>query len=185
MRLILLVARRVVEECLGAREILIAALLFGLGCLLARSSDGPDAASAFAAAVRGIVQLPVDPFTAFISLTPTLGAPTTETTDTTPTLTWNAIAGATHYYLWVNNLATGQVIDEQNLTGTSFTAAALPVGRYRAWIQAHNALGQASAWSPADDFRVVSLLTAEAAAVNGEMAVAVIGLLCSEPGGRP
>jgi lysylphosphatidylglycerol synthetase-like protein (DUF2156 family) len=59
MRLILLVARRVVEECLGAREILIAAVLFGLGCLLARSSDGPDAASAFAAAVRGIAAGPV------------------------------------------------------------------------------------------------------------------------------
>ncbi len=59
MRSIFLVARRVAEECLGAREILIGSLLLGFGCLLARSSGGPDPGSGFAAAVRGLGTAPV------------------------------------------------------------------------------------------------------------------------------
>jgi hypothetical protein len=40
----------------------------------------------------------------------TPGTPTGTITDTTPTYTWTAVAGATYYYLWVNDTAqTGKL----------------------------------------------------------------------------
>jgi predicted phage tail protein len=79
-------------------------------------------------------------------------------TSAQPVITWNAVAGAVRYDLWVNNLTTGQaqVIRQTNVTGTSYQPASpLPTGNYRAWVQAWNAAGLFSAWSAPADFSVV------------------------------
>jgi hypothetical protein len=89
--------------------------------------------------------------------TPVLTHPSSITTDTTPTIRWNAASGATSYDLWVNNLTTGasRVIREPSLTETSFTpTSALADGTYRAWIQARNSSG-VSSWSAALDFTII------------------------------
>jgi uncharacterized delta-60 repeat protein len=89
---------------------------------------------------------------------PTLISPPSSTTDTTPTIIWNPVSGASYYDLWVNNLTTGeqQVIRERNLTTTSFTpSSALADGTYVAWVQARNSSGESS-WSDGREFTVTN-----------------------------
>jgi hypothetical protein len=94
--------------------------------------------------------------------TPTLTGPSGETTNTTPTLSWNAISGAADYELWVDDTTTGQkqVIHSTSLTGTSFTpSSALDVGHYVAWVRALRSDSKKSDWSGAVQFTVVNLPT--------------------------
>jgi uncharacterized protein YkwD/predicted phage tail protein len=89
---------------------------------------------------------------------PTITAPAASTTSTTPTFAWTAVAGATQYDLWVNNLTTGQsqVIRDQTLTTNSFTPLTpLPAGNYQAMVRASTAAGT-SAWSAAYTFTITA-----------------------------
>ncbi len=89
---------------------------------------------------------------------PVIFEPLTPTSDNTPTIKWDPVAGATKYDLWVDYLTTGtsQFIRQQNLTATSFTrSTALPVGSYRAWVRAMDDDGDISPWSPPYDFSVM------------------------------
>ena len=89
-------------------------------------------------------------------------SPVGVTTDTTPTFTWQPIAGAAKYDLWVNNLSTGvkQVIridvpHVANAATITYTRPAfLPAGNYRWWVQAVTAAGVRGAWSVARDFQI-------------------------------
>jgi hypothetical protein len=70
---------------------------------------------------------------------------------------WSAVPGAAQYDLWVRNLTTGQdqVIREQNLKTTSFTATTgLAPANYVWWIKAINNSGLHSTWSAAGKFTV-------------------------------
>ena len=74
-----------------------------------------------------------------------------------PTLTWNPLAGAVKYDLWIDNRATGQsqYVREPNLTTTSWTPSLdLPIGLYRAWIRGIDADGVPASWSQAIEFQV-------------------------------
>lgn len=76
-----------------------------------------------------------------------------------PELSWTAVADATSYNLWVNNLTTGtnQVILEQGLSTTTFRSAEeMPSGTYRYWAQAVNAQGERGNWSLASTFTVLA-----------------------------
>lgn len=55
-----------------------------------------------------------------------------------PTFTWDAVGGATHYEIWVNNLKTGRnIISDRNVTETSYTSEIdLSDGQYRVWVRA-------------------------------------------------
>ena len=75
------------------------------------------------------------------------------------TIAWTPVEGAGRYVLHVENVADRTVvIREDNLTGTSFTAAsALPAGNYRAWVKAIDAVTNnfaATPWSFPFDFTV-------------------------------
>ena len=75
------------------------------------------------------------------------------------TIAWTPVQGAGRYVLHVENAADrAVVIREDNLTGTSFTAAsALPAGNYRAWVKAIDAVTNnfaATPWSFPFDFTV-------------------------------
>ncbi|HIK90788.1 MAG TPA: hypothetical protein EYG03_02185, partial [Planctomycetes bacterium] len=99
------------------------------------------------------------------------------TDDLTPTITWDTQTFGHSYQLWVNNLTTGQAraIHEQDLVGVnSFTtASSLTQGRYRAWVQATNAVGDKSAWSQPLTFDV-DLLPAGRPTVTGPSTVDAI-----------
>jgi len=85
----------------------------------------------------------------------TLVSPSGAITTTTPTYTWNAVAGATSYQLWVKNSA-GVARINANYTSTdagcpagtgicSITpATALVAGAHNWWVKAYNAAG----WGP-------------------------------------
>lgn len=93
---------------------------------------------------------------------PSLVGPSGSTTDTTPTISWTAVSGASRYDLWVDNLTTGQnqVLRRTDLAGTSFTPShPLAAGTYRAWVRAVSAAGQSSDWSASLDFTVTPSTT--------------------------
>ena len=95
---------------------------------------------------------------------PVTTGPTGTTSDTTPTFTWNAVANATNYELWVYhaNTNTHQIVYETGLTGTSFTpTTALPAGSYTFWVRAHAPDHVSSAWG-VGQFNLGVVLTAPA-----------------------
>jgi PKD repeat protein len=93
-----------------------------------------------------------------IGLAPTLTAPTGSSAVTTPTFVWTAVAGATRYQLWVNNLTTGQSqVISKKVTTTSFTPSTpLSVGSYEAWVQAYNGSSALGGWSVGLNFTIVA-----------------------------
>jgi hypothetical protein len=75
------------------------------------------------------------------------------------TFTWNAVSGADHYDLWVNDTTTGQahVIRQNQVTGTSFTTSALtPSHSYTWYVAANTAANQEGFWSAPLTFTVVA-----------------------------
>jgi hypothetical protein len=112
-------------------------------------------------------------FSVVATVPPTLTAPPGSTTATTPTFTWTASSGATSYELWLADNTAGilKVLDQLNLTTTSFIpASALAVGhQYSAWVQAFNSSGQTGGWSQPLVFTVqnVNYVPPTAAFTNG------------------
>ncbi len=102
---------------------------------------------------------------------PTLTAPTGTSTNALPTFTWTSTTGATRYDLWVANLTTGQgqIIRQQNVATTSYTAAAaLPAGSYDAWVEAYNGAIALGGWSTGLTF---SIAAPAAPALTGPAAI--------------
>jgi hypothetical protein len=83
--------------------------------------------------------------------TPILIGPSGSTTGSTPTFSWNAVAQADHYIIWVNDVTTGQgkVFYDPSVTSTSWTPPSnLTQGdTYTWWVQAVSADGNTSLWS--------------------------------------
>lgn len=102
----------------------------------------------------------------------TLISPSGDITDTTPSYSWNAIAGSSWYYLWVND-SSGNVIKKWYTanavgcgSGTGICSVTptetLAQGSGRWWIQTWNSLGYGP-WSALMDFNLITL-SREAAA---------------------
>eukprot|EP00913_Durusdinium_trenchii_P010900 g10229.t1 len=118
----------------------------------------------------------------FVSSTPPAGVPaftgpTSSTADTTPTISWGAVNGATAYELLVYNIDAGQaVIHRTNLSSTSYTPpnALGRQTRYQAFVRAGSA-GQFGNWSAPHVFTVTGgvavpsppTITGPAATTNG------------------
>lgn len=94
---------------------------------------------------------------------PVLVSPNGSGVSTSPTYSWNALAGATEYYLWVND-ANGPVVQEwlnaADACAASVCNAApnspLARGPHTWWVQARNESGD-GAWSAAVSFVVGAL----------------------------
>lgn len=57
--------------------------------------------------------------------------------DTTPTLTWSAVPGASSYELYVLSISGNfRILHERNISGLSFTVPAFTPGPYRYWVKA-------------------------------------------------
>ncbi|MBE2270800.1 MAG: carboxypeptidase regulatory-like domain-containing protein [Anaerolinea sp.] len=93
--------------------------------------------------------------------TPTQVAPFGLETSLNPTYTWNAVSGASWYYVWVNN-ESGKVLDHWYAAADacigsvcSWTPAeSLGSGDHQWWVQAWGEFGGYSAWSAGLSFSV-------------------------------
>lgn len=82
----------------------------------------------------------------------------TNITDTTPTLRWRVVTGATRYQLQLDNNANfSSPIHTSNLTTNSFTSSLLANGRYYWRVRAFDAAGNRSAWSTRWSFLVTGI----------------------------
>lgn len=111
------------------------------------------------ATLRGGAQSATATSTSFVAgNTPTLLTPSGATSQRTPQFSWTVLDGATKYRLLVKDTRelSPLLIDVSSLTTTNHTPTqALPVGHYRAWIQA---FATAGTWSPLSkplDFTIV------------------------------
>jgi hypothetical protein len=87
--------------------------------------------------------------------TPVPLAPSGLVFTSTPTFSWTAVAGATHYSVWIEDLNTGGVIFAPYVTGTSLPSS-LTAGDTYAWsVQALDDIGDASAVSQVMVFTIV------------------------------
>ena len=75
--------------------------------------------------------------------------PNGSTTDTTPTINWNAAANADRYQVLIYSTTLGQLVASgDNITGTSLTVGSpLASDSYRVYIRAINSSGDAGSWS--------------------------------------
>jgi hypothetical protein len=73
-----------------------------------------------------------------------------------PTISWNALPGATKYDVWISNLSTDQSpLIRQTVTGSALTPAMdLPMGVHRAWVRGLDAGNIAATWSAFIEFVV-------------------------------
>jgi hypothetical protein len=85
---------------------------------------------------------------------PVLTGPATPGSNVTPTLTWSASAGATHYDLCINDLTTGQWQIIRSLTTNDFTTTPLHAGAYVAWVRAFDSANQTRGWSAGRYFTI-------------------------------
>lgn len=94
-----------------------------------------------------------------VSIPPVLNPVMHNSADQQPTLTWPAVAGATQYRVFANNLSarTTGAIDEI-IVGSEFTPqSSQAAGRYRVWVQA---IGNGvSTWSEPQEYTVGPTLT--------------------------
>lgn len=96
---------------------------------------------------------------------PVLVGPSLDLVDPTPAMTWQSLAGATRYDLWVNDVSRGIVqlfrledLPAVNPDGNGMESFVptqeMGVGIYRFWVRAYDSLEQPAAWSSARTFRV-------------------------------
>ncbi len=72
-----------------------------------------------------------------------------------PLFNWTAVAGASHFDLYVSNARTGEVVlRNRNVTTSSHQATSdFEFGEYKVWVQAHGN-GFRSRWSTAREFEI-------------------------------
>lgn len=78
--------------------------------------------------------------------------------DRNPTFTWNAVADADRYEVWLARLAPNQsriFVDSSNVHETQFTPPeSLQAGIYRLWVRHFTGSGQAGSWSDSATFEI-------------------------------
>ncbi|GAB5440971.1 MAG: hypothetical protein Fues2KO_13200 [Fuerstiella sp.] len=88
--------------------------------------------------------------------------------DRTPTITWNAVNGATAYRVFVRNQTSTDTVVDTTATTTSFTPSAdFNFGRHQIWVQAIAAGNYGAAWSDMQRYYLgPDLLTPTASTFN-------------------
>lgn len=86
---------------------------------------------------------------------PTVTAPIGTVRNQNQVITWNPVAGAVRYELWMNGVNQSKLVYEPNLSAASFEIPqALPEGLYRTWVKAYNQHGESDGWSLGASFTV-------------------------------
>ncbi len=103
-------------------------------------------------------------------------APAGTITSLLPTITWNAIPGATYYDVWLTDLTTGQSPVQRNADVTTnawtITTGLLTGHNYCWWVEAFNATGLVSNWSGGQNFFVAPLGAPNLSSASGLVPVA-------------
>lgn len=89
---------------------------------------------------------------------PALSAPSSAST-LTPTFSWNAVTGADHYDVWVQDTKTGKVLRDTSVAATTWTAT-IPLAAgdvYKWWVRAIDANNSPGPWSSALSFVAYAL----------------------------
>lgn len=86
---------------------------------------------------------------------PTITGPVDSTRSLRPTITWDAVSGATEYEVWVKNQSTGENPSHQaTVSGTSYTPDVdFGIGRFNLWMRAKNAEGNGP-WTSQYNFSI-------------------------------
>ncbi len=84
---------------------------------------------------------------------PQIVSPTGTITDSTPTVTWEAVDTATTYDLWISDVESRErLVLQEGLTTTSFAVPnELNLGRLRIWARANFANGSTTGWGTPTD----------------------------------
>lgn len=88
---------------------------------------------------------------------PMITGPVSLTSESQPTITWDAVSGAPGYEVWIRNTSTGQnPFIRQSVIANSFTpSSGLGIGNYTVWVRSQGtSLSGQSAWSVPYSFRV-------------------------------
>jgi subtilisin-like proprotein convertase family protein len=88
---------------------------------------------------------------------PVISGPDAATSVSRPTISWNALAGAIRYDVWISNLSSGvdQIVRKIDVPTNSFVPPEnLGIGQYRVWVRAINSEEVAGFWSVGKDFFV-------------------------------
>ncbi len=108
---------------------------------------------------------------------PVITGPDAVNTSLRPTVTWNAVAGATDYEVWIKNQSTGedQVLLEQ-VSATSFTPSIdLGIGNFTVWVRTLGLNGgPASVWTAPRNFRIKAPVTQVVVNPNPENGLSAI-----------
>jgi ELWxxDGT repeat protein len=86
---------------------------------------------------------------------PGITGPSAVTQAIRPTITWNAVSGATEYEIWVKNQSTGvNPFHNVTVSGTSYTPTVdFGIGKFNLWIRGKNSSGFGP-WTPQYNFTV-------------------------------
>ncbi|GAB4143262.1 MAG: hypothetical protein Tsb009_14210 [Planctomycetaceae bacterium] len=78
----------------------------------------------------------------------TVTGPSGSTSDTTPTITWNAATNADHYEVVIYRVSTGAMVaSNNNVSGTSWTVSSnMMADNYQVYVRAVTAGGQTGSW---------------------------------------
>ncbi|MFN9720099.1 MAG: hypothetical protein ACK58L_15480, partial [Planctomycetota bacterium] len=90
-----------------------------------------------------------------INTPPTINAMTSPDYSGLPLITWTALAGATRYEIYINNLSTGEtaVIRDAGVTTNSYQILSnRGIANYRVWVRAFDAAGYTTGWSSQVNF---------------------------------
>lgn len=100
---------------------------------------------------------------------PTVTGPLGASDNTRPTITWEAVSGATSYEVWLQLLGgDSNPVVNPTVTGTSFELTTdLGIGRYRAWVRAAFDGGARTEWATAD-FQINSAPEISSLPPNGD-----------------
>ena len=82
--------------------------------------------------------------------------------DPVPTFGWSAVAGATRYDVWVDDVSNSvsRFLYNNTITGTAYQATrALAPGVYRTWVRAYSGFTPIGGWSTPLTFRVATATT--------------------------
>lgn len=114
-----------------------------------------------AAAASGAISWSWETFALAALTAPTLigpgGTVSAGSVSTTPTFSWNSSTGANHYYLYLLDATTNQVlINNANVFGTTYTnTPVLTVNHRYIWYVAAESADGAAFWSGPDSFTLV------------------------------
>ena len=124
-----------------------------------RAVDGNGNAGQWSAGLNFVVQ----------ELSPPTPIAPSGSAATLPTFSWNAVAQASQYDIWVQDRNTGQVLRDQTVTGTTWVPTS-PLNQgdnYSWWVRAIDRVGSPGPWSATSTFAVSALARPSLIAPSG------------------